>query len=57
MEKYILMFGSEASGLQDELIKIADKNLIINIKKNVESLNLSVSSSIIFYELFINGKN
>ena len=56
-EKYILMFGSEASGLQDELIKIADKNLIINIKKNVESLNLSVSSSIIFYELFINGKN
>ncbi len=56
-EKYIIMFGSESSGLQDELIKIADKNFIIDMKKQVESLNLSVSASIIFYELFINSKN
>ena len=54
IEKYIVMFGSEAKGLNEELIEIADKNIRLEMKNNVESLNLSTSASIIFYELFIN---
>lgn len=49
---YIVMFGSEASGLCDELTKIADKNIKLEMSNDVESLNLSVSASIILYELF-----
>lgn len=52
LEKYIIMFGSEAKGLSKELTKIAEKNIKLEMKNNVESLNLSVSSSIIMYELF-----
>ena len=51
-DKYILMFGSEATGLCKELLKIADKNIKLEMTNNVESLNLSVCASIIFYEIF-----
>lgn len=52
LENYILMFGSEASGLSPELIKLADKNIRLEMSKDVESLNLAVSVSIILYEIF-----
>lgn len=51
-DKYIIMFGSEAKGLNQDLIKIADKNIKLEMTNNVESLNLSVSASIVLYELF-----
>ncbi len=54
IKKYIIMFGSEANGLSNELINIADKNIILKMNNNVESLNLSVSASIIMYNLLIN---
>ena len=54
IDNFILMLGSEAKGLTNDLIKNADKNIKLEMKKNVESLNLSVCASIIFYELFIN---
>lgn len=50
-EKYLVMFGSEANGLSDELLKISDKNIKLEMKENVESLNLAISASIIMYEL------
>lgn len=50
--KYIIMFGSEARGLSKELIEITDKNIKLEMTNNVESLNLSVSASIVLYELF-----
>lgn len=49
-EKYLIMFGSEASGLSFELSDIADKNLKLDMTGNVESLNLSVAASIVLYE-------
>lgn len=52
IDKLVVMFGSEASGLTDELAAIADKNFLINISKDVESLNLSVAASIVFHELY-----
>ena len=52
-EKVLIMFGSEADGLSEELKQIADKNITIETDKNVESLNLSVSVSIVMYKLFV----
>ena len=51
LDKYIIMFGSEAKGLSVYLTDIANKNIKINMAKDVESLNLSVTASIIMYEL------
>ena len=45
------MFGSEADGLSDELIKLSTTDLKIEMKDNVESLNLSISCGIILYKL------
>lgn len=54
INKFIIMLGSEAKGLCNDLTQISDKNIRLEMKNNVESLNLAVSASIIFYELFIN---
>ena len=48
--KTVVMFGSEADGLSDELKNFADKNVRIEMSKNVESLNLSVSAAIVMYK-------
>lgn len=48
----LLMFGSEANGLSDELIKFATTSVKIEMAKTVESLNLATSVSIILYEIF-----
>lgn len=50
-KKFIIMFGSEAKGLCKELTNITEKNIKIEMKNDVESLNLAISASIIFYEL------
>lgn len=50
-EKTLMMFGSEADGLSDELISYATQNLTIEMNKDVESLNLSVSASVIMYKM------
>lgn len=52
-ERVLIMFGSEAEGLSEELKNFATKNLTIEMEKNVESLNLSVSASIVMYKLFV----
>ena len=50
---FLVMFGSEANGLSDELIKFSNKSVKIEMKDNVESLNLSVSCAIVLYKLLI----
>lgn len=47
----VVMFGSEAQGLSDELKLFATKNLTIEMDSNVESLNLSVSAAIVMYKI------
>ncbi|MCM1265916.1 MAG: RNA methyltransferase [Candidatus Gastranaerophilales bacterium] len=49
-DKTLVMFGSEASGLSDTLVNFANKNLTIEMNSNVESLNLSVSASLVMYK-------
>lgn len=52
----LVMFGSEADGLSDELRNFASASVKIEMAETVESLNLAASVSIILYELFMNGK-
>ena len=51
INKFVIMFGSEANGLSKELTELSDRNIKLEMKNNVESLNLAVSASIIFYEI------
>ena len=50
-ENLLVMFGSEADGLSDELKKFATKNVTIEMAENVESLNLSVSVAVFIYKI------
>tara|TARA_B100000029_G_scaffold101449_1_gene91732 strand:- start:3929 stop:4675 length:747 start_codon:yes stop_codon:yes gene_type:complete len=45
----VLLFGSEGYGLKHQTLKNSDFILKININKNVESLNISNSASIVFH--------
>ena len=53
-EKVLVMFGSEASGLCEDLKNFATQNITIEMDGKVESLNLSISAGIIMYKLFVN---
>ena len=50
-EKTLVMFGSEADGLSDELKEYSTVNLTVEMNNNVESLNLSISAGIIMHKL------
>ncbi len=55
-EKSLVMFGTESSGLSDELKEYANKygqNITIEMSERVESLNLSISAGVILYKLFV----
>ena len=49
----LIMFGSEADGLSEELKLFATDSVKIEMKESVESLNLSVSCAVILYKLFV----
>lgn len=51
---FVLMLGSEADGLTQEAVKMADFLTTIPISEKTESLNLSCAASILFY---ISSKN
>jgi len=53
--KSLIMFGTESSGLSNELKMYAKENgkfLTIEMSEKVESLNLSISAGVILYKLF-----
>jgi len=45
-----IIVGTESTGLSDEWIKAADKNIIIPMKGQIDSINVSVSAAIILFE-------
>lgn len=49
--RMLIMFGSEADGLSEELTKYSTTSVKIEMNKNVESLNLSISCGIILYNI------
>ncbi len=52
-EPMLVMFGSEADGLSEDLINFATKEVKIEMASKVESLNLSVSCAVVLYELMV----
>ncbi|TPR15338.1 TrmH family RNA methyltransferase [Apilactobacillus timberlakei] len=50
-ENFALIMGNEGNGMQDDLLKITDKNLYIPIKGNAESLNVAIASGILMFHL------
>lgn len=51
LEKYAIIMGNEGSGISNNIQKLCDENIYINMNKACESLNVSVATSIILYEL------
>ena len=54
-EKCLIMFGTESSGLSDELVRYAKEYgsaVTIKMSDNVESLNLSASAAIIIHSIY-----
>ena len=48
--KHILVLGNEAHGVSEEILKLANKRVRIDIK-NIESLNVAVAGAIAMYQL------
>ena len=49
----VVMFGSEADGLSEELQEFSTDSVKIEMASSVESLNLSVSCAVVLYKLFL----
>lgn len=49
--KFALVMGNEGNGVRKVIKDMCDKNLYIDINKNVESLNVAIATSILLYEL------
>ena len=50
VKKHILVLGNEAHGVSEEVLKIANKRVRINIE-NIESLNVAIAGAIAMYQL------
>ena len=48
---YGLVMGNEGSGVREEVLDSCDKFIYIDMDERVESLNVSIATSIILYEL------
>lgn len=51
-----IVIGNEGNGISQEVRKLVNKTLSIPMQNNVESLNASVSASIIMYQIFTKQK-
>ena len=50
-EKYAFIMGNEGSGVNEELLKLCDDYVYIEMNDSCESLNVGVAAGIIMYEL------
>lgn len=51
-QSFCLVFGSEAHGVDEDILSLSDDFIKIRMSNEIESLNVSVSAGIIFYELY-----
>ena len=49
--KKVIVIGNEANGVNDDILKFADKNIYIPMLNNTESLNAGVAASIIMCDV------
>ncbi len=54
---HVLVIGSEGSGMRPHISKLCDYNISIPMVGHINSLNASVSASIVLYEKFRSGNN
>lgn len=52
-EKFCLVLGNEVSGVDDSVLKQADKKIKINMTDNIESLNVASAAAILFYNIYL----
>lgn len=50
-EKYALIMGNEGRGVSEEILDRCDKYIYIETEDSVDSLNVSIATSILLYEL------
>ena len=51
-EKFALVLGNEGQGVSKEIESLCDDNIYIKMSSKCESLNVSVATSIILYEVY-----
>ena len=51
IEKYAIILGNEGNGVREEIQKLADINVKIEMNEKLESLNVSSAGAIIMYSL------
>lgn len=52
-KKCAFIFGNEANGVSEYFKNISDKNIKIEMSKNIDSLNVSVASGILMYKKYV----
>lgn len=55
-ENSIFIFGNEAKGISDKVLKLADEEFTIEGKGNIDSLNIAISVGIVLYKYFLDTK-
>ncbi len=50
-ENSIVVMGSEAHGVSEDILKMVDKRIKIPIREGVDSLNVAIATGIVLYEL------
>ena len=50
-ERFCLVLGSESHGVSEQIIRLADKNIRVEITGDIESLNVSSAAAILLYGL------
>ena len=51
-DKFCLVLGNEANGVEEEIIKLADKLIKIKMSGEIESLNVAVAGGILFEKIY-----
>ena len=46
---FVLVLGNEGNGVSKEILEICDKNVVIEMEKGVDSLNVGIAGSILMY--------
>lgn len=50
-EKLAIIVGNEAQGVSQEVLNLTDQNIILPMKNDVESLNVSIATALLIWEL------
>lgn len=52
VEKYAIVLGNEGNGVREEILKMCDDNIFIEMDRRLESLNVAISGAIIMHYFY-----